>query len=89
MRVKNVVLHRFNTRAPLAAAAACALLTLSGCASWRQTQPAAPVWGTVTTGELWRFMRLDGAHVSVDRDNETLHPLERLLGILLTIAQGA
>lgn len=42
MRVKNVVLHRFNTRAPLAAAAACALLTLSGCAS-RQTQPAPPV----------------------------------------------
>lgn len=42
MRVKNVVLHRFNTRAPLAAIAACALLTVSGCAS-RQTQPAAPV----------------------------------------------
>ncbi len=42
MRVKNVVLHRFNTRAPLAAIAACALLTVSGCAS-RQTQPAASV----------------------------------------------
>ena len=42
MRVKNVVLHRFNTRAPLVAIAACALLTVSGCAS-RQTQPAAPV----------------------------------------------
>ncbi|WP_374046055.1 outer membrane protein assembly factor BamE [Massilia sp. R2A-15] len=35
-------MHRFNTRASLAAAAACALLTLAGCAS-RQTQPAAPV----------------------------------------------
>jgi outer membrane protein assembly factor BamE len=44
MRVKNVVLHRFNLRTPLVAAAACAALTLSGCASWRnQTQPAAPV----------------------------------------------
>jgi outer membrane protein assembly factor BamE len=44
MRVKNVVLHRFNLRAPLVAAAACAVLTLSGCAAWRnQTQPAAPV----------------------------------------------
>jgi outer membrane protein assembly factor BamE len=42
MRVKYVVLHPFNSRAPLAAVAACALLTLSGCAS-RQTQPAAPV----------------------------------------------
>jgi outer membrane protein assembly factor BamE len=44
MRVMNVVLHRFNLRAPLVAVAACAVLTLSGCASWRnQTQPAAPV----------------------------------------------
>lgn len=44
MRVKNVVLHRFNLRAPLVAAAVCAALTLSGCASWRnQTRPAAPV----------------------------------------------
>ena len=44
MRVKNVVLHRFNLRTPLVAAAACAALTLSGCASWRnQTRPAAPV----------------------------------------------
>lgn len=44
MRVKNVVLHRFNTRAPLVAAAVCAALTLSGCAAWRnQTRPAAPV----------------------------------------------
>lgn len=44
MHVKNVVLHRFNLRTPLLAAAACAVLTLSGCASWRnQTRPAAPV----------------------------------------------
>ncbi len=44
MRVKNVVLPRFNTRTPLVAAAVCAALTLSGCAAWRnQTRPAAPV----------------------------------------------
>jgi outer membrane protein assembly factor BamE len=44
MRVMNVVLHRFNLRAPLVAVAACAVLALSGCASWRnQTQAAAPV----------------------------------------------
>ena len=40
MRVKKVVLHRFNTRTPLLAAAICAALTLSGCAAWRS--PAAP-----------------------------------------------
>lgn len=44
MRVKNVVLHGFNTRTPLLAAAVCAVLTLSGCASWRgQPASAAPV----------------------------------------------
>jgi outer membrane protein assembly factor BamE len=44
MRVKNVVLHGFNTRTPLLAAAVCAALTLSGCASWRgQAAPVAPV----------------------------------------------
>ncbi|MDB5910024.1 MAG: uncharacterized protein JWP34_4138 [Massilia sp.] len=44
MRVKNAVLHHFNRRAPLVAVVACAALTLSGCAAWRnQTRPAAPV----------------------------------------------
>ncbi len=44
MRVKNVVLHGFNTRTPLLAAAVCAVLTLSGCASWRgRPAAAAPV----------------------------------------------
>jgi outer membrane protein assembly factor BamE len=44
MRVKNAVLNRFHFRAPLVAAIACAALTLSGCAAWRnQTRPAAPV----------------------------------------------
>lgn len=41
MRVNNAVLHRFNARAPLVAALACAALMLSGCASWRnQAGPA-------------------------------------------------
>ncbi|OON60377.1 hypothetical protein B0920_15395 [Massilia sp. KIM] len=43
MRVKQAVLHRFPARAALAAGLVC-VLTLSGCASWRnQTRPAAPV----------------------------------------------
>ncbi len=42
MRVKNAVLHRFYSRTPLLAAVVCAALTLSGCASWRNSlfQPA-------------------------------------------------
>ena len=41
MRVDTAVLHRFSCRAPLLAALSCAVLALSGCASWR-TPPAAP-----------------------------------------------
>ena len=54
----------------------------------RAGRPSPPIWGAVTTGELWRFLRLEGSQLTVDRDNETLHPLERLLGILLDIARG-
>ncbi|WP_200883087.1 outer membrane protein assembly factor BamE [Massilia sp. BSC265] len=43
MRVKQAVLHRFSSRAVVAAGLACTLL-LSGCAAWRnQTRPAPPV----------------------------------------------
>jgi outer membrane protein assembly factor BamE len=43
MRVKQAVLHRFSSRAVVAAGLACTLM-LSGCAAWRnQTRPAPPV----------------------------------------------
>jgi outer membrane protein assembly factor BamE len=43
MRVKNVVLHRFAHRIPVAALLLCSALTLSGCASWfNQPRLAAP-----------------------------------------------
>ena len=40
MRVDTAVLPHFSFRAPLVAALACAVLTLSGCASWRSAPPA-------------------------------------------------
>jgi len=47
MRVTNAVLPRElclpAARPVLLAVAACAVLTLGGCASWRETKPAAPV----------------------------------------------
>jgi outer membrane protein assembly factor BamE len=44
MRVMNAVFHRSHARAALVAGLAVTLLTVSGCASWRnQTRPAAPV----------------------------------------------
>jgi len=44
MRVMNAVFYRSQARAALVAGLAVTVLTLSGCASWRnQTKPAAPV----------------------------------------------
>lgn len=54
----------------------------------RANKPLSPIFGAVTTGELWRFVKLEGTELTVDRDNENLNPLERLLGILMAIAQG-
>ena len=54
----------------------------------RANKPLSPIYGAVTTGELWRFVKLEGTELTVDRDNENLNPLERLLGILTTIAHG-
>ena len=52
----------------------------------RANKPLSPIFGAVTTGELWRFAKLEGTELTVDRDNENLNPLERLLGILTAIA---
>ncbi len=60
MRFDTAVLHRFSFRAPLVATLACAVLALSGCASWR-TPPAAPSNAdagaqTTTVTKLQKFL---------------------------------
>jgi outer membrane protein assembly factor BamE len=60
MRVDTAVLHRFSFRAPILAALACAVLALSGCASWR-TPPTAPSNAaagaqTTTVTKLQKFL---------------------------------
>ncbi|OUC16406.1 MAG: hypothetical protein B0A82_01610 [Alkalinema sp. CACIAM 70d] len=40
------------------------------------------VYGTVTTGNLWRFLKLQGQTVYVDLMDYPIAPVDRLLGIL-------
>lgn len=60
MPVDTAVLHRFSFRAALVATLACALLALSGCASWRETPPAPSNAGagaqTSTVTQLQKFL---------------------------------
>lgn len=49
----------------------------------RNSVTEAMVYGAVTTGEVWRFLRLTGSDLVIDREERYLKPIERLLGILL------
>ncbi len=44
---------------------------------------AAPIYGCVTSGLLWRFLRLDGNQMTVDLKDYSLDPLGDLLGKLV------
>jgi hypothetical protein len=51
--------------------------------------PPAPVFGAVTTGNNWRFVKLDGNIVWIDRPEYYLHQVGKLLGILSGMAATA
>jgi hypothetical protein len=40
------------------------------------------IYGTVTTGNIWTFLKLEGKQVTIDLSDYLLLPVERLLGIL-------
>ena len=43
------------------------------------------IYGAVTTGSLWRFLRLSGQTVEIDLADYAVPPMETVLGILLGI----
>ncbi len=45
------------------------------------------IYGCVTTGALWRFLRLENKTLYIDRVEIPLEPVERLLGIFLQIVR--
>lgn len=48
----------------------------------------ASVYGIVTTGSIWRFLKLEGTTVTIDLNEIYLTPLEVLLGLLAATVQG-
>jgi hypothetical protein len=46
-------------------------------------QPLKPVYGCVTSGLLWRFLKLEGNQMTVDLKDYSLEPLSDLLGKLV------
>ena len=47
------------------------------------------VFGTVTTGSSWKFLRLTGSVASVDRTEYHISQVERIVAILLSMLQEA
>lgn len=47
------------------------------------------VYGAVTTGSAWKFLRLRGADVTVDEAEYYIHQPEMILGILVFMVQDA
>ncbi len=54
----------------------------------REGTPLPAVFGCVTSGSIWRFLKLQGATLSIDRPEYYLHDLAKILGILVSIARG-
>jgi hypothetical protein len=51
-----------------------------------EESPNGPVHGAVTTGNTWRFLRLDGNTVSIDRPEYYFDRVGKILGILLSVS---
>ncbi len=51
----------------------------------REGLPGTVIHGAVTTGSIWRFLKLEGDRVLIDLPEYYLHQVGKILGILLAI----
>ena len=51
----------------------------------RANRPIDPIYGCVTTGSVWKFLRLTGAVLTIDRAEYAPTAIDRILGILTYI----
>ena len=49
----------------------------------REGNEIKPIYGVVTTGELWKFLKLEGKLVSIDLSNYPVVNANKILGILM------
>ena len=52
----------------------------------QQQQPISTIYGTVTSGTVWRFLKLEGQTATIDLTDYPLPPVERILGFLVWMA---
>jgi len=54
----------------------------------REGTSVPAVFGCVTSGSLWRFLKLEDSALTIDRPEYHLRDVAKILGILVTIAGG-
>lgn len=54
----------------------------------QKQQPISTIYGTVSSGTVWRFLKLEEHCVSIDLTDYPLPPVEQILGFLIWMAQN-
>ena len=54
----------------------------------RDQTPTPVLYGCVTSGSLWKFMKLEGSELSIDRSEYHLQDVAKILGILIRVFRG-
>jgi hypothetical protein len=54
----------------------------------REGTPLSAVFGCVTSGSLWRFLKLEGTKLFIDLSEYHLRDAAKILGILVSISRG-
>jgi hypothetical protein len=54
----------------------------------REQSTIPAVYGCVTSGSLWRFLKLEGSTLSIDRVEYHLSDVAKILGILVGVIRG-
>ncbi len=53
----------------------------------QKQQPISTIYGTVTSGTVWRFLKLENLCVTIDLTDYPLPPVEQILGFLVWMVQ--
>ena len=54
----------------------------------REESSIPVVYGCVTSGNLWKFLKLEGPTLSIDRSEYYLRDVAKILGILVSVIRG-
>ncbi|MGK7890581.1 MAG: hypothetical protein AB4042_14720 [Leptolyngbyaceae cyanobacterium] len=54
----------------------------------QKEQSISTIYGTVTSGTVWRFLQLQGQCVSIDLNDYALPPVDQILGFLMWMVEN-